>query len=126
MGRARGTGATVMFFDLNDFKGINDKYGHHVGDECLQRFARVLQTSFRPSDHVIRYAGDEFVVIAQGVTPESVSERIANARKQLKLQSVLGPTIRFSVGLSYLPIDGEPDIALRDADAAMYREKGER
>ncbi|MDP9193446.1 MAG: diguanylate cyclase [Acidobacteriota bacterium] len=43
---------------------INDSYGHQVGDECLKRFARALQTTFRPDDHVIRDAGDEFVIVA--------------------------------------------------------------
>jgi diguanylate cyclase with GGDEF domain len=66
------TGATVIFFDLNDFKEINDSLGHQVGDECLKTFAQALQASFRPTDHVFRFAGDEFVVVAPSAQPEQV------------------------------------------------------
>src|SRR4051812_39059891 len=52
---AHDTGATILFFDLNDFKRVNDAYGHQTGDECLKRFAAALRASFRPGDHVIRY-----------------------------------------------------------------------
>lgn len=117
------TGATILFFDLNDFKGINDVYGHQAGDECLKRFAHALRSSFRPTDHVIRYAGDEFVVISPGVKPETLAERIDSARQHLQLQREFGPPIRFSVGSAYLPVDGEPEAALRAADEAMYKEK---
>jgi hypothetical protein len=59
--------ASILFFDLNDFKLINDSYGHQVGDDCLKRFARALEASFRAEDHVVRYAGDEFVVVTRGL-----------------------------------------------------------
>jgi diguanylate cyclase (GGDEF)-like protein len=117
------TGATVLFFDLNDFKGINDSYGHQMGDECLKRFARVLQASFRPNDRVIRYAGDEFVVIAPAAEPEQVLDRIEGVRERLKFERTDGPPIKFSVGHAYLPINGDSEAALREADEAMYREK---
>lgn len=117
------TGATILFFDLNDFKGINDSYGHQMGDECLKRFARVLQASFRPDDHVIRYAGDEFVVIAPSADPAQVLDRVESLRERLKFERAEGPPIRFSVGHAYVPVNGDAEGALRDADEAMYREK---
>jgi diguanylate cyclase (GGDEF)-like protein len=116
-------GATILFFDLNDFKTINDSYGHHVGDDCLKRFARVLQTSFRPEDHVIRYAGDEFVVVAQAMDSPAIAGRIDLVRDRLKFERGGGPDIRFSVGHADLPAGGEPEGALRAADEAMYRDK---
>lgn len=117
------SGATIFFFDLNDFKEINDSYGHHAGDECLRRFARVLQASFRPGDHIIRYGGDEFVVVAQGVEPGALGERIASLRERLKFEQTSGPAVRFSIGEAYMPPKGDPEIAIRAADKAMYRDK---
>ncbi|HEX6368896.1 MAG TPA: GGDEF domain-containing protein [Longimicrobium sp.] len=117
------TGATVLFFDLNDFKLINDSYGHAAGDDCLKRFARALQASFRPDDSVIRYAGDEFVVVAPSAEPPQVLERVELLRDRLLGQRADGPGIRFSVGHAWLPPHGDPEAAIRAADEAMYRDK---
>lgn len=123
MRNASEAGATVLFFDLNDFKGINDTLGHQAGDACLRRFGEVLKASFRPDDHVVRYAGDEFIVIARGMDPDDVNARVKAAREQLDAPGEQTPPMRFSVGLSYLDGKVEPEQALREADAAMYREK---
>jgi diguanylate cyclase (GGDEF)-like protein len=120
------TGATILFFDLNDFKEINDSYGHQAGDDCLKRFARALQAGFRPEDHVIRYAGDEFVVVAGGVEPAQVMDRVEQLRARLAGVRGDGPEIRFSVGHALLPALGDADAALREADEAMYRDKASK
>ena len=117
------TGATVLFFDLDDFKHINDSYGHQAGDEALKNFARALEGSFRPEDQVIRYSGDEFVVIAPGAIPENVIDRLEQVRERLRFDGLGGPPITFSAGHAYLPVNGKPDEALRAADEAMYRHK---
>jgi diguanylate cyclase (GGDEF)-like protein len=126
LNESRLTGATILFFDLDDFKDINDVHGHHVGDEALRRFARVLTSSFRPGDHVIRYAGDEFIVVGQGIGQVDVRERIEVLREQLAREHLDGLRINFAVGEAYLPIGGDPEAAIRAADAAMYRRKGEQ
>jgi diguanylate cyclase (GGDEF)-like protein len=121
---AAGTGATVLFFDLNDFKGINDAYGHQAGDDCLRRFARALQDSFGPEDHLARFAGDEFVVVARQASPDQIAASLNRLREQLRFERASGPAIQFAVGQAQLPVGGNPDEAIRAADAAMYTAKG--
>ncbi len=123
---AHDTGATIFFFDLNDFKRVNDSYGHQAGDECLKRFAAALRASFRPADHVIRYAGDEFVVIAQGVEPPQIVDRIEQVAARLRAEPVRGHEIRFAVGHEYLPVNGDGEAAMKTADERMYRQKAAR
>jgi diguanylate cyclase (GGDEF)-like protein len=123
---AYATGATIFFFDLNDFKRVNDSYGHQAGDECLKRFASALRASFRPGDHVIRYAGDEFVVIAQGVEPPQIVDRIEQVTARLRAEPVRGHEIRFAVGHEYLPVNGDGEAAMKAADERMYRQKAAR
>ncbi|MBB6182821.1 GGDEF domain-containing protein [Oleiagrimonas soli] len=122
---ARKTGATVLFFDLDDFKKINDVQGHHAGDASLTRFARALQESFRTGDRVIRYAGDEFVVVAQDMDLGAIETRVRNVREKVRLADADVPALRFSVGRAVLHPDGDPDHALREADQAMYDAKAE-
>lgn len=118
-------GATIVFFDLDGFKRINDEYGHQAGDDCLKRFAAALLESFRPQDAVVRYAGDEFLVVASGLTDSSVQERIDRLRARLRAAPRAEIAIAFSHGTAQLAAGGQPDAAVRAADEAMYRAKAE-
>jgi diguanylate cyclase (GGDEF)-like protein len=122
--KVEGDGATLLFFDLDDFKLINDLHGHHVGDECLRRFAAVLAECFRPDDGLFRYAGDEFLVVARGLDHPGAEERVRKVRERLR--SKLGPPISFSVGIATLEPGGEPEEAVKAADQSMYRAKESR
>ena len=117
------TGAMFVFFDLDGFKEINDRHGHHAGDACLIRFAAALLSSFRPSDAIIRYAGDEFVVIAKGTSEIAIEDRVNELRNRLRSSNAGDLPIRFSYGVSRLEPGGNPDEALKLADEAMYRKK---
>ena len=119
-------GALLIFFDLNDFKRINDERGHQAGDECLTRFATALTHCFRPTDAVIRYGGDEFLVVAAGVSETAAYERTDAVRSRVGVGAAGALPIRFSVGMSRLPPGGNPEDALREADEGMYRAKRRR
>ena len=109
-------GATFLFFDLDGFKDINDFQGHAAGDEVLRQFASALLGSFRPDDAVVRYGGDEFVVVARGLDAQAVDERLQTLRERI-------PAIAFSVGASELKPGGKPEETLHAADEAMYASK---
>jgi len=123
---AKRTGAAMLFFDIDDFKAVNDSYGHTVGDRTLERFGLALKASFRPDDFIVRYAGDEFLVVARGLSREAVDERIGWVREQLGVRSAAGVPLTFSVGVAELAPGGDPDEALEAADAAMYKAKARR
>ena len=117
-----GSGAMLLFFDLDGFKKINDVHGHAAGDTCLQAFAAALKESFRPDDHVIRYGGDEFLVIAPGLDHVAAQLRIDDltARMERRRSDVM---CGFSVGTAGLEPGGLPDAALQLADRNMYKAK---
>lgn len=115
-----------MFFGLDHFKRINDELGHSSGDASLTRFARALQASFRTNDQVIRYAGDEFAVVAQDMDPTAIATRVQSVREQLRYPDAQTPAISFSAGVAVLPPQGNPDAALREADQAIYDAKARR
>ena len=126
------TELSLLVMDVDEFKEINDTYGHRVGDRALREIARVLRAAIRPYDVCVRYAGDEFVVVLSGCTLAEVED------KRRELQDVVdtavvdaGGGVRFpvsvSVGAAVFPHDGDTyDALLAKADARMYSDKGLR
>ncbi|MCZ4077577.1 EAL domain-containing protein [Rhodococcus sp. H36-A4] len=124
---ASGRGRTfVLFVDLDNFKTVNDSYGHRVGDEMIAAAAHRIRATVRSSDTVVRYAGDEFIVIGRCTRPEmeevarSVIERISEPF----VLSVATTYITASVGIAAADNrPGDLDDLLREADMAMYHAK---
>ena len=118
----------VLFLDLDEFKLINDSFGHKAGDELLQRMAERLTASVYETDTVARYGGDEFVVVAHDLDePEHarlVGEKILAAlSRPVELE---GRELRLtaSIGASVFPRDSrDAPLLLRNADTAMYQAK---
>ena len=119
----------VVMLDLDDFKIVNDTFGHKIGDKMLREMARIIQTQLREYDFLARYAGDEFVAIVQelvGTQVEDLRQRIETAVSEFSLQVRGGGQARvgISVGTSTYGADGETlDQLLVAADQAMYRAK---
>jgi len=118
----------VLFMDLDGFKAINDTYGHDVGDELLQEVALRLQGCVRGSDTVVRFGGDEFVLLLTGLHSQNEASYVAE--KVLKLMqsefelSKTNAYIGCSIGISMYPGDGTNDIdLLKIADTLMYKVK---
>ncbi len=127
--RRKGGQLAVILIDLDDFKLVNDSYGHSLGDEFLKTAALRLSRTVRGGDIVARLGGDEFVVIAEvdGLGPLSqLLERLFDAMlAPVELRGV-SFALRMSVGIALHPDDGsDAEVLLRQADTAMYAAKAE-
>ena len=118
----------VLLVDLNDFKQVNDRFGHQAGDALLVEVARRLRGFLREADFAGRLGGDEFLVIVHGVG-DGVSARSARERLRAALDGPLeacgeSVAVRVAVGVALWPAQGESaDALMRVADADMYVDK---
>jgi diguanylate cyclase (GGDEF)-like protein/PAS domain S-box-containing protein len=126
--RRKHARVAVMFLDLDRFKGINDSFGHHMGDAVLKEVASRLTGCVRGVDTVSRQGGDEFVVLLADIGGVDQAAHVANSVMQAVARPVRfdGHTVSLSVsiGISIYPTDGEDlDTLLKNADVAMYHAK---
>ncbi|HXW34663.1 MAG TPA: sensor domain-containing diguanylate cyclase [Acidimicrobiales bacterium] len=119
----------ALFIDLDNFKDINDTFGHEAGDEVLCAVAERFVSTVRESDNVGRLGGDEFVVLAEGILleagPESLAKRLQDVlRTPIRVARCPGSTLTISasIGIASGSRASAADL-LRDADAALYRAK---
>lgn len=122
-------GLAVLFIDIDNFKSINDSYGHDIGDQALLTVANRLRSFVRDQDIVSRWGGDEFVSLLFEVKQEADVTRLAE-----KMISQIAETCEFngivlsieaSIGIAIYPADGDTaDVLFKNADTAMYKAKG--
>ncbi|MBF0145383.1 MAG: diguanylate cyclase [Magnetococcales bacterium] len=126
--RRKNNSLSILMMDLDHFKHVNDTYGHDVGDTVLKALAKTLSAQVRTSDIVIRYGGEEFMVILQenfDYTGPQLAEKIRVAVEKMKIQfsgGILQKTI--SIGVAGFPADGDEfwDV-VKAADLALYAAK---
>lgn len=127
--KRHGWGLAVLFMDIDEFKRINDSYGHDLGDQVLQMVANRLRSSLRDEDVVSRWGGDEFVCLLFEIKQEAdvihLAEKAINQiAKACKFDGIT-LSISVSIGVSIYPRDGETaDVLFKNADIAMYKAKG--
>lgn len=126
--RCYQTDATLVFVDLDDFKSVNDRFGHEAGDEVLMEFSRVVRGFIRETDAFYRYAGDEFLILLRETGLHDAERFVTKMRRSVAaVQIGLGQSvgIRFSYGLLSLaaqPCESAHDW-IRLADENMYENK---
>jgi diguanylate cyclase (GGDEF)-like protein/PAS domain S-box-containing protein len=114
----------LLFMDLNDFKNVNDRWGHDVGDHVLATLGSRIQETLRAGDSAARLGGDEFAIVIPSISEPAEAVRVADRL----LEAIRAPiecsrrqlTVNASIGIS---VGDEVDTMLQEADAAMYRAK---
>jgi diguanylate cyclase (GGDEF)-like protein len=132
--RAERTGSqfALVLLDLDEFKGINDLYGHLSGDRALQEVASALRETTRTYDVCVRYGGDEFVVLLSSsgrAEAEEQRRRLQEAVSAIQFETATGELVSLNVsaGAAVYPDDGETyERLLARADRRMYRDKAQR
>jgi diguanylate cyclase (GGDEF)-like protein/PAS domain S-box-containing protein len=125
--RRHGGPATVLFVDLDDFKLVNDTFGHRAGDELLKHVAGLLNDRLRTTDVVARLGGDEFAVLLPMTDADQAATVVEALERELEREpaNIDGNVVavRASVGVAALEAEQDVDAALRLADQAMYSVK---
>jgi TonB family protein len=134
--RVRSAGhLSLLLLDLDGFKPINDRHGHLAGDAVLRAVTARLRESFRDGDRLVRYGGDEFVVVLEGAGAEEARALAERARTRLAQGEWIDPAdgapipyrVTFSIGVGTAPEDGlQGDSVLAAADRRLYAEKSLR
>lgn len=130
-GPPRTDGAHAVFLlDLNNFKHVNDVYGHGVGDEVLINVAMRLRRAIREGDLVVRFGGDEFAILARQLAgaeeATSIALRVIKELDEPVTAGSIRHQIGVSIGIALIPQDGQTHAEImRKADIAMYRAKAE-
>ncbi|MEI8158732.1 MAG: CHASE domain-containing protein [Burkholderiales bacterium] len=126
--KRESTRFAVIFLDLDEFKPVNDNFGHAIGDQLLQQVALRLQSAIRAVDTVGRIGGDEFVILVAGLSGKdfvlTLTEKINQSLRQVFVVDGHEMHISASLGFAVYPEDGGDELTLtRCADDAMYRVK---
>jgi diguanylate cyclase (GGDEF)-like protein len=123
---------SVLVMDIDEFKSINDRFGHPVGDRALRDVAQVMRCAIRPYDSCVRYAGDEFVIVLSGCGPAVADLKrleLQQLLEELQFEASPGHVLELggSVGMASFPSDGDTyETLLAVADRRMYEDKARR
>ena len=109
---------TLIFLDIDEFKRINDRQGHLVGDQALETVAALLSNYSRKSDFIFRYGGDEFLAILPEIEEKGARQFLNRINQELSYTS-----LRISAGIATLEAESSLEELIEKADRRMYQEK---
>ena len=122
-----GSSFALILIDIDNFKTVNDTYGHAIGDMILKETAEQLKTAFRSIDYVFRIGGDEFAIIMVNMTSDlayTVTEKISEVNRNLSAPETDEiPPVSLSVGVAFTDRENPGESLFKDADAALYYTK---
>ena len=125
--RRRGTPLSLALLDVDNFKNLNDTFGHKTGDDALRHLSEVVRSSLRPQDCVGRYGGEEFLIVLPDTDVDSANATLTRLQRELTKRYFLANNqrllITFSAGITRLKDDEEAAAAIDRADRAMYAAK---
>ena len=121
--QTKGQDYIMVMIDIDKFKQLNDTYGHIVGDIVLRNTAQCIKQHTRDEDFVIRYGGDEFLVVLKGMTNESVLEILERIEHPESCRKMLDFDITISRGIAKRSEADSPEALIALADQRMYEEK---
>jgi diguanylate cyclase (GGDEF)-like protein len=123
---------SIALLDLDNFKQVNDSYGHQVGDQVLAEIARILSESIRSSDFLARYGGEEFILLSRGIQIQESEKRYSEildriARTPIRCRSsadeLLKVSLTASCGVAGYALGESPKELIQRADEALYEAK---
>lgn len=122
-----GKNLSIIILDLDDFKDINDAYGHAIGDKVIVKSAKIIKDSIRSSDIAARYGGEEFIILVPQIDSKetlSLANRILKDIEKATVETDSGETVRFTVSIGVAHLQAEKDTNIQQiihrADKALY------
>ena len=115
--------SALILLDVDDFKKVNDTYGHETGDVVLKRVSKLLAEKFRSMDYVCRIGGDEFAVVMMDATSNLgyiIENKMCEINNQLAIGGENAPAVSLSVGVAFMDRENPGESLFRDADRALY------
>ena len=119
-----GMPASILFVDVDNFKNVNDQLGHDAGDDLLVNLTNILQQSIRNTDTLIRWGGDEFLIIIDNADADMSLVLAEGIRKSVEQAFMNDPVpVTASIGITQLSINFSLDQLIKKVDLAMYKAK---
>jgi diguanylate cyclase (GGDEF)-like protein len=118
-----GAGLTLIMFDIDNFKEVNDREGHHRGDKLLRHVVRLAQGNLRESDIFARWGGDEFMILSPHTRMQDAERLAERLRRKVEGDRPQGRTVTISLGLTEYITGESEETFLKRVDKALYEAK---